>query len=114
MEHKVGRGRYFGIDISQPKRMVSERQHQVLEDDRGCFDGKFSEYIKLNVSDDDEAGDLHEVICDQTSFVDNDPSDIQLEDLDELIKPIRIINEYKRRESLLVCESSSVKNLAIQ
>ena len=90
MEHKNARGRYFGIDISEPKRIVSER-HQALIDDDIFFDGKLSDYIDLDISD-DEAGELHQVLCDQTTFDDNDSSDLQLDDFDESIKPIRIMN----------------------
>ncbi|GMI90843.1 hypothetical protein HRI_002753600 [Hibiscus trionum] len=97
MENKIARGRYFGVNM---KRMVSERPHQVLEDGNICFDGEFSDYISLDVSD-DEAGELHQVICDETSFGDSDSSDLQSEDLDELIKPIRIM----KTEPPLVSES---------
>ncbi|XWS25076.1 hypothetical protein CRYUN_Cryun27aG0040000 [Craigia yunnanensis] len=95
MEHKNARGRYFGIDISEPKRIVSER-HQALVDDNIFFDGKFSDYINLDISD-DETGEL-QVLCDQTTFGDNDSSDLQLDDFDESIKPIRIMNECKITE----------------
>ncbi|TYI28636.1 hypothetical protein ES332_A05G258300v1 [Gossypium tomentosum] len=113
MEHNTARGRYFGIDISEPKRMGSERQQEVLEEDNICFDGKFSDYISLGVSE-DEVGGLHQANCDETSFGDNDSTVLQSEDLDELIKPIRIMSECKITESFLVTESSSGKHLAIQ
>ncbi|XVF64485.1 hypothetical protein PTKIN_Ptkin09bG0173600 [Pterospermum kingtungense] len=94
MEHKNARGRYFGIiDISEPKRTVCERQ-QALDDDNIFIDGKFSDFISLDVSD-DEAGELHQEICDQTNFGDNESSDFQLDDLYESIKPFRIMDEYK-------------------
>ncbi|XP_039003281.1 uncharacterized protein LOC120129976 [Hibiscus syriacus] len=104
MENKIARGRYFGIDISKPKRMVSERLQQVLEDVI-CFGGKFSDYIDLDASD-DEAGELHQVIFDQTTFGDNDSSDLQSEDLEDLIKPIRIMKDHKMTESHLASEST--------
>lgn len=89
MEHKNARGRYFGIDISEPKST-----HQALDDDNIFSDGKFSNYICFDISD-DEAERLHQESCDQTIFVDNDSSDLQLDDLDESIKPFRIMDEYK-------------------
>ncbi|XP_022749074.1 uncharacterized protein LOC111298604 isoform X2 [Durio zibethinus] len=89
-EQKNARGRYFGIDILEPKRMVSER-HEALDHDDIFFDGKLSDYIGLDVSD-DEAGELNHVMFDQTTFGDNDSSDLQLDDLDELIKPVGIMN----------------------
>ena len=70
---------------------LKDTKHQALDDDDIFFDGKFSDYISLDVSD-DEAGELHHMMCDHTSFGDNDSSDLQLDDLDELIKPIRIMN----------------------
>ncbi|KAK8646951.1 hypothetical protein V6N13_120715 [Hibiscus sabdariffa] len=111
MENKIARGRYFGVDISEPKRMVLERPHQVVEDDNICFDGKLSDYINLDVSD-DEAGELHQVICDQTSFGDSDSSDLQSEDLDKWIKPIRIMKDRKMTESLLECPNVSAINFS--
>ncbi|XP_022773301.1 uncharacterized protein LOC111315667 isoform X2 [Durio zibethinus] len=112
IEHKNACGRYFRIDISEPKRIVSEK-HKALDDGNIFFDGKFSDYISLDVGD-DEAGELHKVICDQTTFGDNDSSDLQLDNLNESIKPIRIMNEYKMTQSLLVSEASSVKHVAIR
>ncbi|OMP06750.1 Zinc finger, CCCH-type [Corchorus olitorius] len=92
MEHKNAYGRYFGIDILEPKRVVSDTErHQALDDDDKFCDVKFSDYICLDVSD-DEAGEVHRVINDQMAFGDNDSSDLQLDDPDELIKPIRIMN----------------------
>ncbi|XWS23675.1 hypothetical protein CRYUN_Cryun28dG0035400 [Craigia yunnanensis] len=92
MEHKNARGRYFGIDILEPKRMVSER-HQTLDIDDIFFDGKFSDYISLSLDvSNDEVGEFHRVMCDQTTFGNNDSSDLHLDELDELIKPIRIMN----------------------
>ncbi|XP_039053127.1 uncharacterized protein LOC120195086 [Hibiscus syriacus] len=105
MENKFARGRYFGVDISEQKRMVSERPQQVREDVNVCFDEKFSDYIDLDVSE-GEAGELHQVICDQTTFGDGDSSDSQSEDLDELIKPIRIMKDHKMTESVVASEST--------
>ncbi|XVE55263.1 hypothetical protein DITRI_Ditri03aG0145200 [Diplodiscus trichospermus] len=90
-EHKNARGRYFGINILEPKRMVSERCQALLGNDYIFFDGKFSDYISLDVSD-DEAGELHHVMRDQTTFGDDGSSSLRLDDLDELIKPIGIMN----------------------
>ncbi|XVF39246.1 hypothetical protein PTKIN_Ptkin01aG0020100 [Pterospermum kingtungense] len=90
MEHNYAHGRYFGVDIFEPKRMVSER-HRAIDDDDILFDGKFSDYINLDVSD-DEAGELHHAMRDQMTSSDNDSTDLQLDDLDGLIKPIRVMN----------------------
>ncbi|OMO91233.1 Zinc finger, CCCH-type [Corchorus capsularis] len=87
MEYKNARGRYFGIDILEPKKL----RHQAVDDDDRFFGGEFSDYIHLDVSD-DEAGEICRLMNDEIAFGDNDSSELQLDDLDELIKPIRIMS----------------------
>ncbi|GLT77926.1 hypothetical protein SLA2020_494800 [Shorea laevis] len=91
-EHKNAHGRYFGsmhVDISEPGRLVGERQPRV--DDNLC-EGQFSDYISLDVSD-EQAEETNDTTSDQPTFGDDDdPWDSQIDDLDELIKPIGIMN----------------------
>ncbi|GLT84932.1 hypothetical protein SLE2022_031390 [Rubroshorea leprosula] len=90
-EHKSAHGRYFGsmhVDISEPGRVVGERQPRV--DDNLC-EGQFSDYIGLDVSD-EEAKETNDTMSDQPTFGDDDPWDSQTDDLEELIKPIGIMN----------------------
>lgn len=62
----------------------------VQDNDTICFEG-IADYISLDVSDEEvvennNPGDLH------TAFGDSDPMNLQLGDLDKLIKPVRIMN----------------------
>eukprot|EP00257_Ricinus_communis_P017037 XP_015575379.1 uncharacterized protein At1g21580 isoform X2 [Ricinus communis] len=91
-EKKNSRGRYFGsmhVNISEPGTAVSEK-HSVQENDNFCFEGSISDYISLDVSD--EAEENSNPADKQTSLCDSDALDLELVDLDELIKPIRIMN----------------------
>ncbi|KAJ0087005.1 hypothetical protein Patl1_08263 [Pistacia atlantica] len=89
-EQKNNRGRYFGsvsIEDSKPRKTMYSMQ------DNGdiCFEGKFADYINLNVND-EEAGETNDTMSEQTTFNDVNDSDLQLDDLDELVRPIRIMN----------------------
>lgn len=70
--------------------MTSER-NSMLENGDICFDGKFADYISLDVSD-EEAGETNDMTREQTAFDDVNDSDSQIDDLDELVRPIRIMN----------------------
>ncbi|XP_044479300.1 uncharacterized protein LOC123206214 isoform X1 [Mangifera indica] len=92
-KQKNNRGRYFGsvsIEDSEPQKMTSER-NSMLENGDICFDGKFADYISLDVSD-EEAGETNDMTREQTAFDDVNVSDSQIDDLDELVRPIRIMN----------------------
>ncbi|KAJ0026405.1 hypothetical protein Pint_08088 [Pistacia integerrima] len=89
-EQKNNRGRYFGsvsIEDSKPRKTMYSMQ------DKGdiCFEGKFADYINLNVND-EEAGETNDTMSEQTTFNDVNDSDLLLDDLDELVRPIRIMN----------------------
>ncbi|GLT55844.1 hypothetical protein SLA2020_289310 [Shorea laevis] len=90
-ENKNGHGRYFGsmhVDILEPGRVLAERQPRV---DDNLSEGQFSDYISLDVSD-EEARESCDAMSEQAIFGNDDPWDSQLDDLDELIKPIGIMN----------------------
>ncbi|KAK3230558.1 hypothetical protein Dsin_002439 [Dipteronia sinensis] len=96
-QRKNIRGRYFGslhMDDSEPQIMRSERQS---EQDNGdvTFEGNFADYITLAISG-DEAGETYDAMNAQTTLYDSDNSDFQLDDLDELIKPIRIMDSMTK------------------
>ncbi|KAK1554385.1 hypothetical protein Q3G72_011443 [Acer saccharum] len=95
-QRKNSRGRYFGslrMDDSEPQIMRSERQS---EQDNGdvTVEGNFADYITLAISD--EAGETYDAMNEQTTLYDSDNSDFQLDDLDELIKPIRIMESMTK------------------
>nr|XP_034930374.1 uncharacterized protein At1g21580 isoform X2 [Populus alba] len=85
-------GRYFGlmhINATKTRNAVPGKLY-VQDNDTICFEG-IADYISLDVSDEEvvennNPGDLH------TAFSDSDPMNLQLGDLDKLIKPVRIMN----------------------
>jgi len=86
-------GRYFGlmhINATKTRNAVPGKLY-VQDNDTICFKG-IADYISLlDVSDEEvvvnnNPGDLH------TAFGDSDPLNLQLGDLDKLIKPVRIMN----------------------
>ncbi|KAG6626185.1 hypothetical protein CIPAW_15G030900 [Carya illinoinensis] len=89
---KNARGRYFGsmhINVSEPGTTVFEK-HPSHNNDDLLLEGKFADYIGLDVSD-EEVGESNDPGSEQT-FCDSDLSDVQFDDLDQLIKPVRIMN----------------------
>ncbi|KAK2659413.1 hypothetical protein Ddye_005946 [Dipteronia dyeriana] len=96
-QRKNSRGRYFGslhMDDNEPQIMKSERKS---EQDYGdvTLEGNFADYITLAISG-DEAGETYDAMNEQTTLYDSDNSDFQLDDLDELIKPIRIMDSMTK------------------
>ena len=95
-ELKNVRGRYFGSpDISalDSRTVVSEKF--FAQDSNDIFsEGKNADYIAVDVSDDD-GRESNYVRSTQITFCESDTSsDLEeLEDLDELIKPIRLMNK---------------------
>ncbi|XP_011027445.1 PREDICTED: uncharacterized protein LOC105127746 isoform X4 [Populus euphratica] len=85
-------GRYFGlmhINATKTRNAVPGKLY-VQDNDTIGFKG-IADYISLDVSDEEvvennNPGDLH------TAFGDSDPLNLQLGDLDKLIKPVRIMN----------------------
>ncbi|KAA8542337.1 hypothetical protein F0562_023527 [Nyssa sinensis] len=61
--------------------------------------------VNQNV-DDEEAGETKDPTRGQTTLFD-DPRDVQVEDIDELIKPIRIMNKSIMTESSPAIDSTS-------
>lgn len=91
---KNAQGRYFGfmhIDVSEPGTTVFEKNPSQSNEDIS-LEGKFADYIGLNVSD-EEVSEINDPASEQT-FCDSDLSEVQFDDLDQLIKPVRIMN-YK-------------------
>ncbi|XP_030455206.2 uncharacterized protein LOC115676428 isoform X2 [Syzygium oleosum] len=83
---KSSLGRYFGsmtIRLSKQGTAASERVRVEDNDDNTVF----SDYISLDVSDDEERESDDPMIFDEI-----DPLDVRLDDLDEQIKPIRIMD----------------------
>uniref|UniRef100_A0A5B7B742 C3H1-type domain-containing protein n=1 Tax=Davidia involucrata TaxID=16924 RepID=A0A5B7B742_DAVIN len=101
-------GRYFGsrhIDIAVRGTAVSEKQSAKDDDDIFCQEGRFTDYFNLDVSD-EETGETNDLTRGQTTLCDDDPTDVQV-DLDELIKPIYLMNKNPMTESSPAIDSTS-------
>ncbi|XP_027772203.1 uncharacterized protein LOC107017622 isoform X2 [Solanum pennellii] len=94
-ELKNGRGRYFGsphIHITECITAGSEKP-SVKGNNDIFLEGKFVDFISLDGSDEEE------LTIDQRSeekpLCESGPAEMQLDDLDELIKPMRLINRNR-------------------
>lgn len=91
-QQRKAQGRYFGsthVNVSEPRTAVNEK-HSTQNNDDIFIEGKYADYISLDFSD-EEVGETNDLTS-QRMFYDSDSSDLQLDDLDELIKPFRIMN----------------------
>ncbi|XP_031372489.1 uncharacterized protein LOC116187720 isoform X1 [Punica granatum] len=96
-EKKNAMGRYFGgskyVRASDPGTSVTEKpsadESNSNNGDDNPFEEKLADYVSLDVSDEEEgAEDIGRVMGVEA----NDDFDMELDDLDELIKPIGIMN----------------------
>ncbi|XP_060198336.1 uncharacterized protein LOC132627172 isoform X2 [Lycium barbarum] len=95
-ELKNGRGRYFGsphVDISE--RVTAGLEKPSVKENSDIFfkEGKFVDFISLEGSDEEEQ--TIDQRSEQTPLCDSVPAEMQLDDLDELIKPMRLINRNR-------------------
>lgn len=89
-ERKNGWGRYFvSKDVSVSEPITASGKHCAQNGD----DIFGNDFISIDVSD-EEAGESNNP-PEQTTFYDSDPSELDLDDLDELIKPIRLLDKMK-------------------
>ncbi|XP_015885756.3 uncharacterized protein LOC107421110 isoform X1 [Ziziphus jujuba] len=98
-EKKNVQGRYFGsmhINVVGPITAVSEKlSGQAQHDNDIASEGKFADFISIDVSD-DEAGESNDRESEQATLSDSDISQFHLDGLDELIKPVRIMDKRIR------------------
>lgn len=57
-----------------------------------------ADFISIDVSD-EEVGETNDPIQEQAAYCDSDSSELELDDLDELIKPIRLLERLKANAS---------------
>ncbi|KAI4307225.1 hypothetical protein L6164_030435 [Bauhinia variegata] len=92
-EERNCKGRYFGsipIDLSEPGMMVAPpRQCEQSSDN---LEGELSDYISLDVVEEELAESIGQAYK-RAKFCDSDSMDLHLDDVDELIKPVRIMKE---------------------
>ncbi|CDP11937.1 unnamed protein product [Coffea canephora] len=104
---KNARGRYFGAkppDIAVSKAAVSE----IISgkgDDIFAQDGKFSDYISLDVSIEEMERSFE--LRSELTYYNEEPSHIEEAEVDELIKPVRIMNKNLIMASSPAVNSSS-------
>ncbi|XP_038696271.1 uncharacterized protein LOC119993287 isoform X2 [Tripterygium wilfordii] len=94
IEQKNARGRYFGsmriIDISDRGKAAFEMQ-SVQDGDDVPLEGKFADFISIDDSDED--GECNGATTERIASSGSGPSELQTDDLDELIKPIGIMKK---------------------
>ncbi|MCD9638459.1 hypothetical protein HAX54_022457 [Datura stramonium] len=95
-EMKNGRGRYFGsphIDISE--RITAGPEKPCVKGNNDTFfkEGKLVDFISLDCSDEEEQ--TIDQRSEETPLCESVPTEMQLDDLDELIKPMRLINRNR-------------------
>nr|XP_009783699.1 PREDICTED: uncharacterized protein LOC104232248 isoform X3 [Nicotiana sylvestris] len=107
-EMKNGRGRYFGsphIDSSERITAGLEKTSVRGKDDIFLKKGKFVDFISLDGSDEEE------LTIDQRSeeppLCESGSAEMQLDDLDELIKPMKLINRNRSVDSSPFIDSPS-------
>lgn len=91
---KNAHGRYFGsrsVETIGSITAVSEKLHLKNSDDIFNLEGKFTDYISLDVSD-EEAGETVDPLMEQITMC---ASDVQVADLDEQIKPVCVMHRLQ-------------------
>lgn len=58
-----------------------------------------ADFISIDVSDEEEAGESNDPVREQASYCDSDSSELELDDHDELIKPVRLPDRFKTNAS---------------
>ncbi|KAI5355206.1 hypothetical protein L3X38_008101 [Prunus dulcis] len=99
-EQKNAWGRYFvskDINFSEP-RAVSGK-HCAQNGDDIFDDGRAADFISIDASD-EEAGESNDPINEQAASCDSDSSELELDDLDELIKPVRLLDRSPKTNIL--------------
>ncbi|KAG5568493.1 hypothetical protein H5410_064501 [Solanum commersonii] len=94
-ELKNGRGRYFGsphIDITECITAGSEKP-SVKGNNDIFLEGKFVDFISLDGSDEEEQ--TIDQRSEEKPLCESGSAEMQLDDLDELIKPMRLINRNR-------------------
>lgn len=88
-------GRYFGSknhNVSGSRMVVTEKQHPVKSNEP-FLEGDLTDYISLDVSSEEDIAESHDSTSQTTSFCPGYLPELLLDDPDELIKPVRVMNE---------------------
>ncbi|KAL8110329.1 uncharacterized protein LOC141671079 isoform X2 [Apium graveolens] len=101
---KNAHGRYFGsrsFDTIGSITAGSEKLHLKNSDDIFNLEGKFTDYISLDISD-EEAGETVDPLMEQITMC---ASDVQVADLDEQIKPVGVMHRLPTADPSLIIDS---------
>lgn len=96
-ELKNGRGRYFGspqIDIIERITAGPEKPSVKGNNDIFCKEGRFVDFISLDDGSDEEEQTIDQR-SEETPLSESGPTEMQLDDLNELIKPMRLLNRNR-------------------
>ncbi|KAM3305900.1 putative protein isoform X1 [Capsicum chacoense] len=96
-ELKNGRGRYFGsphIDIIERITAGPEKPSVKGNNDILCKEGRFVDFISLDDGSDEEEQTIDQR-SEETPLSESGPTEMQLDDLNELIKPMRLLNRNR-------------------
>lgn len=107
-EMKNGRGRYFGsphIDSSEHITAGSEKASAWGNNDIFFKKGKFVDFISLDGSDEEEL--TSDQRSEEPPLCESSSAEMQLDDLDELIKPMKLINRNRSVDSSPFMDSPS-------
>lgn len=90
-DKKNGQGRYFrSAIVPEPGITVTSGKCPVHDNSYILFEGNTADYISLDFNE--EAEKTSNLVDEEMYISDGDPMDFQLDGLDDLIKPIRIMN----------------------
>ncbi|CAO2834236.1 unnamed protein product [Amaranthus hypochondriacus] len=87
-EQKKDKGRYFGSGVSVAADPETESTFVDSQKANLVFEEELGDFISLNVSDDEEG---ENELCSEQMLSEDNPLSTRLDNLDELIKPFRIL-----------------------
>lgn len=92
-EPKKSIGRYFGSrlgDIGEVNTVSSDKPSVQKSEDLFFCEGRLADYVSLDVSSEEDK-DMDKPMDTDIKMSENDPSDTPSDELNELIKPVRIM-----------------------
>ena len=101
------RVRYFGskiIKLGESLAVNSDKCAMEKVTDPFCYDGCFADFISIDADSDDNDGVQTNVAEDyNTKESESDLSDMHPDELDAVIKPVRIMNKANLPSALITC-----------
>lgn len=99
-EKKSAMGRYFGgsthVQPSDPRTSIAEKfsrdENNIRDGNENLFEGSLADYISLGLTDEEDEGESAREIVHAMRDEANDDPDMELDDINYLIKPIGIMD----------------------